>query len=477
MPVASSLAALEVEARRQLEILNIPPKPWVKSREGVLDVALIGAGMGGVACAIGLTREGIGNFHLIDAAKPGHAGPWASYARMKILRSPKHICGPEQGIPALAFRSWYEAAYGEAAWTTLYKIDPLDWQRYLDWLCGFFAFSITQGVAVTHVSPSDAHFTLTLAHGESVRARRLILAPGREHRGTLLEKFPELAQVDAARFNHSADTIDFTRLVGKRVGVIGAVASAFDNASTALEAGAAHVSLLVRRPYIPQINKSKWFAFQGAFRGAASLSDDERIEILDYIASLQVPPPHESVHRFFAASKARGDAGAIALDCGELKFSMEGDAIRVTTRHGEEKFDHLIFATGFSNSLDTNAELKDILPHVRRWRDVRPGMAAQHHPIADAPYVGAAGELLPLKDDGPAWVSRIWLLHHSTRYNLGPINGDIPPLSIAAENITRAVAASLFKEDFSAHFADGRAWAEMELENTPLYVPPEISNP
>ena len=59
------------------------------------------------------------------------------------------------------------------------------------------------------------------------------------------------------RWAHSSDDNDYRALAGLRVGVIGAGASAMDSAATALEAGAAHVHLLVRRADLPRINKGK----------------------------------------------------------------------------------------------------------------------------------------------------------------------------------------------------------------------------
>ena len=50
---------------------------------------------------------------------------------------------------------------------------------------------------------------------------------------------------------HTTESIDFAPLAGKRVAVIGAGASAFDYAATALEAGAAGVDLFFRRPELP----------------------------------------------------------------------------------------------------------------------------------------------------------------------------------------------------------------------------------
>src|SRR4051794_34000905 len=121
MPHDSGLARLEEELRRQLAYLNYPPKNWVPATPGVLDVAIIGAGMAGLTLAFALLREGVSNLRLFDAQPPGHEGPWVTYARMETLRSPKHVTSPDLGVPALTFRAWFEAQFGAEAWERLGK--------------------------------------------------------------------------------------------------------------------------------------------------------------------------------------------------------------------------------------------------------------------------------------------------------------------------------------------------------------------
>src|SRR5262249_29001257 len=137
--------------------------------------------------------------------------------------------------------------------------------------------------------------------GETVYARKVVLAGGRDGFGApYMPTFPSLESVTPehrARVFHSSDAIDFAQLGGGRVGVLGASASAFDNAAVALERGAAEAHLFARRDHLPQINKSKWTVFPGFFHGFADLDDARRWDIYSYILSEGVPPPHESVLR------------------------------------------------------------------------------------------------------------------------------------------------------------------------------------
>ena len=68
-----------------------------------------------------------------------------------------------------------------------------------------------------------------------------------------------------------AQPINFASLRGKNVAVVGAGASAFDNAAAALEAGAAEVHLFCRRGEIQVIQPYRWLTFAG--RLTADISD------------------------------------------------------------------------------------------------------------------------------------------------------------------------------------------------------------
>src|SRR6218665_2192678 len=86
---------------------------------------------------------------------------------------------------------------------------------------------------------------------------------------------PPLAQnLPQAWWAHSCDDMDYGKLAGKRVGVIGAGASAMDSAATALEAGAERVDLLIRRAQFPRINKGKGAGNPGLTNGHVDLPDE-----------------------------------------------------------------------------------------------------------------------------------------------------------------------------------------------------------
>ena len=99
-------------ATTALRLIGPDPQNWVPDRAGVdHNVVLVGGGQTGSALAFALRRAGIGKVSVIDAAEDeDRAGVWLTAARMNLLRTPKTLPGPELGIPALGFQSWYEVA-------------------------------------------------------------------------------------------------------------------------------------------------------------------------------------------------------------------------------------------------------------------------------------------------------------------------------------------------------------------------------
>jgi cation diffusion facilitator CzcD-associated flavoprotein CzcO len=278
--VTGGLAALEARLADELAFLQLPAPRWTPALErdgvAVADVAIVGAGMTGLALAAALVHRGVAVV-AYDEAPAGLEGPWATTARMETLRSPKQLAGPALGIPSLTFRAWFEAQFGRAAWDALDKIPRLQWMDYLRWYRRVLALPVRNGHRVTDIRP-HAGGLVELgvdAGGAATRAwaRRVVIATGRAGLGgPALPGFA--ATLPRTRWAHSSDDNDYAALAGLRVGVVGAGASAMDSAATALEAGAAHVHLLVRRADLPRINKGKGAGNPGFVAGYAQLPDE-----------------------------------------------------------------------------------------------------------------------------------------------------------------------------------------------------------
>ncbi len=477
---SAALQSLALQARRDLERLNYPPPDWVlptpgPGGQGVLDVLVAGAGMCGQTAGYALLREGVQRLRVIDANARGDEGPWGTYARMLTLRSPKHLTGPDLGVPALTFRAWYEAQHGAPGWEALHKVGRIDWRDYLLWVRDTVGLAVDNGVRLLDVGDADGLVCARLQgpHGiETVLARKLVLALGRDGSGApRWPEYPSLSRSDPlakGRVFHSADAIDFSALAGEHIAVLGAGASAFDNAACALEAGARRVTQFARRTVLPQVNKSKAASFQGFLRGFEALDDARKWRFYTYIFDEQVPPPWETVRRCDAHAGFTLRLGSQWRD-----VQPAADGVAVHTGEGVERFDAVIFGTGFDVDLLERPEIARYSQDIDTWaRHVAPAEAQQHPEPARFPYLGRGFALQSASGAHADALGRMHLFNWGATMSHGPLGGDIPGLQIGATRLAEAIVSDLFVQDADLFWQRLQAHDEAELLPTRWYVPP-----
>ena len=473
---AAGLAALADAARHDLARLNYPPANWVPERTGpdgrrVLDVLVVGAGMCGQTVGWGLLREGIRNIRVIERAPHRREGPWNTTARMPILRSPKHLTGPDLGVPSLTFRAWYEAQHGSDGWARLYKIARLDWLDYLLWVREVVGLEVENGLALQALEPAGDLLRARLSNGEIVHARKVVMANGRDGSGGFRwPRFPSFDPADPCRqglVHHTLEEIDFGRLAGKRIGVLGVLATAIDNAATALEAGAREAICYARRQHLPQVNKSKGVSFPGFQRGQGMLDDDWRWKIYTYMLSAGSPPPHESVLR---VQKLPGFSFRFAEPW--IDVTVEGGGVTVRTTKATERFDAVLFGTGFDVDLSRVAELAAFTPNAKLWGDVRPAAEAKANPEAALyPYLGPGFEMRERTPGVTPRLGDIHLFNWGSIMSQGALAGDIPGLFVGATRVVQAISHGLFKADIARHVEAMHEQEDPELAPTDYFVP------
>ncbi|MES2184289.1 MAG: NAD(P)/FAD-dependent oxidoreductase [Pseudomonadota bacterium] len=459
------LAALERRLARDLEYLGLPARSWLPQHlhggQPVLAVVVIGGGQAGLAAAVGLRCRGIPAV-VLDRSPAGLEGPWATTARMETLRSPKELTGPAMGLPALTFRAWFEAQFGAAAWDALDKIPRLQWMDYLRWYRRVMAVDVRNDTAVEAIVPRpDALVRLDLrtpAGRSSVLARRVVLATGRDGLGGAA--VPAFVRgLPRECWAHSSDPMDYGRLAGLRVGVVGAGSSAMDSAATALEAGARSVDLLIRRDDLPRVNKGKGAGSQGLVQGHHDLPDEHKWRLRHYINVANVPPPRGSTQRVSRHANAHFNFG-----CAVRGIAMVDGALRVSTPRGAFVFDFLVVATGFRIDWFSRPEFAAIAPHVRPWKDrFVPAAGQEDAELADSPDLGRAFELQEKTASACPGIDRIHCFCYPAAMSHGTVSGDIPAISDGAWRLADGIASLFYREDFEAHFADLQTYAEPEL--------------
>jgi cation diffusion facilitator CzcD-associated flavoprotein CzcO len=464
-PQAQGLAALEQRLAYEMACLQLPAARWTPPLEhegqSVADVAIIGAGMAGLALAAALQHRGLA-VALYDEAPAGLEGPWATTARMETLRSPKQLAGPALGLPSLTFRAWFEAQFGAAQWEALDKIPRLQWMDYLRWYRRVMQLGVHNEHRVTDVLPrADGLVALRIQHdGQTLTsyARRLVLATGRAGLGT--GSVPPWTQaLLRERWAHSAHELDHETLRGLRVGVVGAGASAMDSAATALEHGAQRVHLLVRRPDLPRVNKGKGAGSPGFVHGYARLGDPYKWRIRHYIHTQQVPPPHNSTLRVSAHPNA-----FFHLGCAVQGAHEQDGALLVRTSAGPIALDFLIFATGFAIDWAARPMLRHVAPFVRPWHERwTPPPGEEDAELSASPDLGPDFEFQVREGQTCPGLERIHCFCYPAALSMGVITGDIPAISEGALQLATGLAGLLYAEDHEHHFARMQAYAEPEL--------------
>jgi len=456
-----TLALLEARLREDLDRLNFFGKAWVPKTEGVRNVVVIGAGMCGLVASLALRRHGIENHTVYDMAPEGQEGPWITIARMETLRSPKQLTGPAFGLPSLTFRAWFEASRGVDAWNDLFRITRADWMEYLVWYRRVMELPVVNDARMLGMEQQGDLIALRMSIGgteQRVLTRKLVLATGRDGLGG--NYVPEIIRgIDRRFWAHSADDIDFDALRGKKVIVVGAGASAMDNAATALETGAARVDMLIRRAVMPTVNKGMGIGSPGMTHGYQALPDNWKWKIQDYLNRSQTPAPRNSTLR---VSRHPNASFNFASPMEEIR--EEDGALFVRTPKTTFHADFMIFGTGFCVDLDLRPELATIAPHVRLWRDrLADGDPRRGDALATSPDLGEYFELQEKTPGACPMLASIYNFNFPATLTHGKLSGDIPAISEGADRLVRGIIRSLFVEDIDQHFTALEAFDTPEL--------------
>ncbi len=463
---SDGLAGLEARLKKDLEWLGWPAASWLPPPreivgQAVLDVAIIGAGQAGLAVAAVLAQQGI-QAVVLDRAPAGQEGPWVTTARMETLRSPKELTGPALGLPNLTFRAWFEAQFGADGWAQLDKIPRVQWMDYLRWYRRVMNVDVRNDTTVTAIHPrADGLVALDLQTPAGVTrmyTRRLVLATGRDGLGgAAVPAFVD--SIERSKWAHSSDEMDYSHLAGKRVGVVGAGASAMDSAATALESGAASVDLLVRRHDLPRVNKSKGGGGPGRTHGHYDLPDLWKWRMRHYVNVQQVPPPRGSTLRVSRHANAR-----FHLGCPVLGVQQKGDVLHVSTPKGTFELDFLIVSTGFKIDWASRPELAAIAPHVRAWKDrFTPEVGQDDTELSDSPDLGPVFEFQETTSGACPGLERIHCFCYPATLSHGVVSGDIPAISDGARRLANGIVSYFYREDIDYQYTELLAYAEPEL--------------
>lgn len=464
------LAALTRQVERELQLLDYPRRPWLTPRTGrsgqpIYDVVIVGAGQSGLTAAFGLARERIGNVLVVDRNPLDRAGPWLNFARMRTLRTPKYLTGPDLGIPSLTPRAYYEAQFGDGSWESLGLIPKELWASYLSWYRRTLRIPVEPETTVGALEhDAEQRCFMVPCQGpngqKTLLARRVVLATGIDGSGEWRVPSAVSEALPRRFYAHTRDDIDFEALRGKRVAVLGAGASGFDNAATALERGAAEVHLLFRRQKLVNVNAYRWAEFVGFLKHHADLPDAEKWRFILQMLRMGQLPPADTLAR------AREIPGFyLHPGSGWKQLALRGEQVEISTDSGALSVDFVIVATGFVTDLATRPELSRFEPHIARWADrYTPPAAERHEDLLRHPYLGTGFEFTERQPGEAPYLSHLYNYTFGGLLSLGLGGASISGLKYSAARLVSGITRSFFLEDSAAYFQSLCDYNDTEFE-------------
>lgn len=472
--MSDALTALEAQVHDDLAKTSHPSAPWLEPKmapdgKPALDVLIVGGGQSGLCIAFGLKRSQVTNILIIDKAEEGKEGPWLSYARMHTLRSPKNFTGPDLDIPSLTYQSWHEARFGKDDWQALDLIPRHLWAEYVLWFRRTVGLTVRNGCELLEMAPAaDGLLAATVASDGATKilyARKIVLATGQEAMGnwTIPEPLRHLPPKFVAR---ASDAIDFGRLTGQTVAVIGAGATAFDNAAMALEAGAAEVHLLCRRAGIQVIQPYRWLTFRGFLRHFCDLDDEWRWRFMRAILELREGFPQATFDRCARFPNFRLHEGSPVEAAREA-----GEGIELRTPHGALQADFIISGAGTEIDFAERGELRNFANNIATWADrYQPPEDEQSPRLGLYPYLADDYALTERVTGQTPWIGNIHLFAFASTMSFGPSGSSINAMTTAIPKLVSGLTRGLFRADVERH------WNSFQAYDVPQAVIPR-SNP
>jgi len=454
------LDALDARVAHDLETLQLghvlkAGDTWVQPRthDGghVYDVIVIGGGQSGLGAAYGLKRERISNILVLDECPQGLEGPWLTYARMITLRTPKHLTAIDYGVPSLTFRAFWEARCGIAAWDALDKIPRGDWMAYLRWFRRVLDLPVVNDTRVERIEPlAGSLYRLHTTRGVKL-ARKVVLATGIQGGGEWHVP-PQVADHLPKRlYAHTAEAIDYAALKDKRIALIGAGASSFDNAQYALNAGVAEAHVFVRRQNLPRINPIRHMEAVSLLPRIPSLPDADKYAVISHFLNHAQPPTNDTFARAKAMPGFRLHLGAPLIIAAAAKNEAGDDEVVLTTPQGTFRFDFLVVSTGLVSDPALRPELQDVADGILRWGDVYRPPEGLDNPLLDAhPYLGEGFALKGRDADAEARLHGLFVFNYSALASFGLSAAALSGLKHALPRLSAAVADQLFADDRAA---------------------------
>ena len=362
------------------------------------------------------------------------------------------------------FEAWYDAAHGTGSFAGLGLIPTGAWHDYLQWYRRVLELPVRNGVAATAIAPAELDdgggcLLVTLSTGEVLAARKLVLATGQD--GTGEWWMPDFVRaLPADRRAHTCEIIDFERLRGRTVAVLGAGASAMDNAAVALEHGA-EVHLFCRRAEPSVVQRYRWLTFAGFLKHIGEMPDEWRWRVMGNIMRAREGFPADTYQARAGVSRLHHAARPHRGPMPAWRMTASGSRRRAgrsmpTTRSAAPASARTCGCAPNWRRSPTRSRCGAIATRRRRARRIR---CSRPIPISvpTTPSSNASPGEAP-------WLADIHLFGIGSTLSFGPSGSSINAMTTAVPKVVAGVTRGLFAGDLQRHWESLLAYDVKQVE-------------
>ena len=356
-------------------------------------VVVVGAGPHGLATAANLEALGI-DVRVFGEPMSFWQRHMPSGMLLKSNWRGSHIAHPD-GSRMLD-------SYEQSTGTTLPKPIPVErFIAYGRWFAEQLASPIERRM-VTSIEPRAGGFRVTLADGETIEARRVVVAAGVE---PFAQRPAQFAELPGELATHSFDWGNLAQFEGRRVAVIGAGQSALESAALLHEHGA-EVEIIVREPLVRYIfvNDRSRGRVKQLIRSATSAPTEVGPRGLSWVAA--VPDVYRAVPSriqpwvsyrclvpFGSPWLAERLADVpVATDCSVTGAARRNGHLHLSLSNGSQReVDHVLLGTGYRVDVSRYPFLSDELVRALRLNKGSPPLGTgMESRVPGLFFVGAA---------------------------------------------------------------------------------------
>ena len=236
--------------------------------------------------------------------------------------------------------------------------------------------------------------------------------------------------------------------------MLGAGASALDNAAMALEAGAADVAVYCRRLEPQVVQPYRWLTFAGFLSHLSDLPDEWRWRFMGRILGLREGFPQPTWDRC-----ARHPAFRLVTGAAWTSARVADGAVAIDTSLGAVAADFVICGTGVEMDFTRRPELRRMAGAIATWSDrYTPPPEEQDERLGRFPYLAADYGLVPREPGQAAWIADVHLFSIAATMSFGPSGSSINAMTTAVPKLVAGLTRGLFTADIEQHWRTLQAY-------------------